>query len=361
MFLNHSLYQRDIERISKIPIAWEKMKKKGVFITGATGMIGTCLVDVFMNRNQKFKDQIHIYAVGRSIERAKERFRDYWDSNMFEFIPYDINQESVQKLEWKEPINYIFHCASNTHPNAYAAEPINTIMTNVTGTRNILELARNVLADRVLFFSTVEIYGENKENMMPFQEEDCGYIDCNTLRAGYPEGKRCGEALCQAYRQEYGMDIVIPRICRVFGPTMLSSDSKALAQFIKNAVRKENIVLKSEGNQLFSYCYIADVVSALFYILCYGKNGEAYNIAEESFDIRLKELAETLACIAETKVVFQLPEQKEAMGYSKASVALLNSKKLKLLGWKPADSLEEALRKTVTILREDAKIIPIKK
>lgn len=361
MFFNHSLYQQDIERISNIPVAWEKMKNTGVFITGATGMIGTCLVDVFMNRNQKFENQIHIYAVGRSIERAKERFKDYWDSNLFEFIPCDINQEFIQKFEWKEPINYIFHCASNTHPNAYAAEPINTIMTNVTGTKNVLELARNVSTDRVLFFSTVEIYGENRGNVTSFREEDCGYLDCNTLRAGYPEGKRCGEALCQAYRQEYGLDIVIPRICRVFGSTMLPSDSKALAQFIKNAVRKENIVLKSEGNQFFSYCYTADVVSALLYILCYGEDGEAYNIADESFNIRLKELAETLACIAGTKVVFQLPEKKEAMGYSKASTALLNSKKLKLLGWKPAYSLEEALRKTVMILRENVEIVQIEK
>lgn len=376
MFLNHLLYQQDIERISKLPVAWETLKGTNVFIIGATGMIGTCLVDVLMNRNREFGDQISIYAVGRSLERARERFQDYWDSDLFEFIPCDINQgffskfnqnfnqESNQELirnffqksnmesEWKESVNLIFHCASNTHPNAYAAEPIRTILTNVVGTRNVLELARSISAKRVLFFSTVEIYGENRGDGGAFREADCGYIDCNTLRAGYPEGKRCGEALCQAYRQEYGMDIVIPRICRVFGPTMLPSDSKALAQFIKNSVRKEDIVLKSEGNQFFSYCYTADVVSALFYILCYGENGGAYNIADESFDIRLKELAKILAHIAGTEVVFQMPEQQEAMGFSKASTALLNSEKLKSLGWKPAYSLEEALRKTVTILRE---------
>lgn len=361
MFLNHFLYQQDIKRISEIPDVWEKMKHSNILITGASGMIGTCLVDVIMDRNRRFQDQIHIYAVGRSIKRAKERFWDYWDSDMFEFISCDINQEFAEKLglEWKKPIHYIFHCASNTHPNAYAADPIHTIMTNVIGTKHVLELAKTVRAERVLFFSTVEIYGENREDISVFQETDCGYIDCNTLRAGYPEGKRCGEALCQAYRKEYGIDIVIPRICRVFGPTMLWSDSKALAQFIKNAVEKEDIVLKSEGNQFFSYCYTADVVSALLYILCYGKDGEAYNVAEKGFNIHLKELAKMLADFAGTNVVFQLPKQTEAMGYSKVSAALLNAEKLELLGWKVANSLEEALKKTVTILREHTKTIAV--
>lgn len=348
MFFHHLLYQQDIEKINKIPIVWEKIKNTSILITGATGMIGTCMVDAFMNRNQKFGDNIHIYVMGRSLERAKERFKKYFDSDKFDFISCDINQD----FEWKEPLDYILHCASNTHPKAYAEEPINTIMTNVTGTRNVLELARKVLAKRVLFFSTVEVYGENRGDIAEFSEEYCGYLDCNTLRAGYPEGKRCGEALCQAYRQEYGIDVVIPRICRVFGPTMLDSDSKALAQFIKNAVRKENIILKSEGNQFFSYCYTVDVVTALLYILCYGNDGEAYNIATDGFDIQLRKLAEILADIAGTKVVFELPEEKEAMGYSKASIAVLNSEKLKLLGWKSAYTLEEALRRTVTILQE---------
>ncbi len=352
MFLHHLLYEKSIEAISKIPIEWEKIKNRGILITGATGMIGTCLVDVFMKRNREFGDQIHIYAVGRSVEQAKKRFQDYWDSEQFEFISCDVNQESATSIKWTIPIDYLFHCASNTHPNAYATEPINTIMTNVIGTRTVLEWARIMSTKRVLFFSTVEIYGENRGDYDRFLEKDCGYLDCNILRAGYPEGKRCGEALCQAYREEYGIDIVIPRICRVFGPTMRSSDSKALAQFIKNAVKGEDIVLKSEGNQFFSYCYTPDVVSALLYLLCYGKDGEAYNIADPNFDIRLKELANLLAYIGGTTVIFQQPEKKEALGYSKATIALLDSEKLKQLGWKPAYTLEEALKETVTILRE---------
>lgn len=224
-------------------------------------------------------------------------------------------------------------------------------MTNVIGTNNILQIALNAHAKRTVFLSSVEIYGQNRGDTELFNERYCGYIDCNTMRAGYPEGKRTGEALCQAYIQKYGLDIVIPRICRVFGPTMLKTDSKALAQFIKNAVRKEDIVLKSEGNQYFSYCYVCDVVSALLYVLCHGSTGEAYNIADKGSDIYLKDLAQILATIAQTKVVFDVPDAIEAKGFSMASVARLDAKKIKGLGWSVADSLEGNLNKTVLLYR----------
>ena len=132
---------------------------------------------------------------------------------------------------------------------------------------------------------------------------------------------------------------------------MLKTDSKALAQFIKNAVRKEDIVLKSEGNQYFSYCYVCDVVSALLYVLCHGSTGEAYNIADKGSDIYLKDLAQILATIAQTKVVFDVPDAIEAKGFSMASVARLDAKKIKGLGWSVADSLEGNLNKTVLLYR----------
>lgn len=94
-----------------------------------------------------------------------------------------------------------------------------------------------------------------------FDEDYCGFINCNTLRAGYPESKRCGEALCQAYIRQKGLDIVIPRLTRSYGPTMLMSDSKAVSQFIKKGLAGEDIVLKSKGNQYYSYTYVADAVS----------------------------------------------------------------------------------------------------
>ena len=144
-------------------------------------------------------------------------------------------------------VDYVIHLASNTHPLQYSLDPIGTITTNVFGTYNTLEFAKKQHAVRYAFASSNEIYGENRGDKELFDESYCGYIDSNTLRAGYPESKRCSEALCQAFNKQENIDVVIPRLTRSYGPTMLMSDTKAISQFIKKALANEDIVLKSEG------------------------------------------------------------------------------------------------------------------
>ena len=217
--------------------------------------------------------------------------------------------------------------------------------------QQLLEAARRYQSQRVCLLSSVEIYGENRTGQ-PFTETDMGYIDCNTLRAGYPEGKRVAEALCQAYRSAYGIQSVTMRLCRVYGPTVLSTDSKALSQFIQNAVHRENIVLKSEGTQFFSYIYAADAVSAILTGLLQGEDGQAYNVADAQSDITLKDLAAILAQAAGTEVVFALPDAVEKAGFSKATTAILDSSKLKALGWRPLQTMQSGLQRTLSILMD---------
>jgi nucleoside-diphosphate-sugar epimerase len=172
------------------------------------------------------------------------------------------------------------------------------------------------------------------------------------LRAGYPESKRCGEALCQAYKVQKNLNVGIARLTRSYGPTMLMSDTKAVSQFIKKCIAGENIVLKSAGMQYFSYTYMADAVSGLLWILLVGENGEAYNIAEKHNDIRLKDLASIIARINGKEVVFEQPDAVEAAGYSKATKARLDGHKLLDLGWKPKYDIESGMKRTITILKE---------
>ena len=215
----------------------------------------------------------------------------------------------------------------------------------------MLDFAVDHNAKRFIFASSNEMYGENRGDTEFFNEEYCGYINCNTLRAGYPESKRCGEALCQAYRVQKGLDIVIPRITRTFGPTMSMSDTKAMSQFIKKGIAREDIVLKSSGTQFFSYTYVADAVSGLLTVLLNGKNGEAYNIADESGDIMLKDLAAYIAELNGQKVVFEIPDAVEAAGYSTATKARLDGSKLKALGWSPKYDVRSGVKRTIEILR----------
>ena len=236
----------------------------------------------------------------------------------------------------------------------YISDPIGTIRTNIIGTENMLEYARMHHSKRFVFLSSVEIYGENKGEVESFGEKDFGYLDCNQLRSGYPESKRAGESLCCAYAACYGMDIVIPRLCRVYGPTMWQDDSKALAQFINRAVHNEDVALKSQGQQYYSYIHVLDAAKAIFYILDKGEAGQAYNISSEVSNVKLYDLAHKLAEIAGTKVVFEMPDETEERGYSKATRAILDNKKLKALGWKEMYDIEKGLAETVQVLREVA-------
>jgi nucleoside-diphosphate-sugar epimerase len=146
------------------------------------------------------------------------------------------------------------------------------------------------------------------------------------------------------------MDIVIPRLTRSYGPTMLMSDTKAISQFIRKAIAGEDIVLKSEGTQYYSYTYMADAVCGLLYVLLLGEKGEAYNIADDASDIMLKDLARIIANTVGRKVVFEIPDAVESSGYSKATKARLDSTKLQSIGWTALFNIEEGIERTIKIL-----------
>ena len=347
---NNEIYQHDIESVANFE-ELNKLTGSKFLITGATGMIASVIIDILMYYNNTIIDSskgIHIIAVSRNEAKARERFAAYWDSGFFTYLSQDISQ-SLPELG---DVDYILHAASNTHPRAYATDPIGTITANVTGTYELLSYAAEHHCRRFLCFSSVEIYGENRKDVDKFDESYLGYIDCNTVRAGYPESKRLSESLCNAFAAQKGQDFVIGRFSRVYGPTMGQEDSKAIAQFIRRAAAGEDIVLKSEGNQLYSYTYVVDAAAAALYLLLYGKSGEAYNVADEKSEITLKELAQILADAAGSKVIFELPDAVERAGYSTATKALLDTGKITALGWRASTPIKEGLEKTVQILRE---------
>lgn len=340
-------YQSDITQACQTTLPWEQLNKKTLLITGATGMIASVIIDILMKRNKEHNQKTHIYAISRNEEKAKKRFAAYRGSTLFTYLSHDI----TSPLPDLGNIDYILHAASNTHPRAYATDPIGTITANVQGTYQLLDYASTHQCERFFFFSSVEIYGENRKDINKFDESYLGYIDCNTVRAGYSESKRLGEALCNAFASQKGQDFIIGRFSRVYGPTMSDQDSKAVAQFIRKAVAGEDIVLKSQGNQLYSYTYVVDAATAALCLLLKGESRSAINVADTASDITLKELASLLAEEAGTKVVFELPDKTEQAGYSTATRALLDGTRLELLGWMAHTPIREGLPKTLQILR----------
>lgn len=342
-------YINDLKSVAELDLPWNLLVNSNVMITGATGLIGSFLVDVLMYKNVNHNLNCKVYALGRNREKARERFKDFYNNDTLEFISYDINcpfeDASIKKVD------YVLHMASNTHPLQYSTDPIGTITTNIIGLQNMLEFSNKHKVKRFIYTSSNEVYGENRGDVELFDESYCGYIDSNTLRAGYPESKRCGEALCQAYILQKQMNIVIPRVTRTYGPTMLMSDTKALSQFIKKSISGEDIVLKSEGKQYYSYAYVSDTVAGILFVMLKGENGGAYNIADEKSDIKLKDLAGYIASINDKKVIFEIPDKLESKGYSKATKARLNGEKIKKLGWYPKYDIYEGVKHTINILK----------
>ena len=341
-------FSRETETCATLQIDWGRIDNKTILITGATGMVGKYLIDVLLYRNRALNKHTRIIAVGRNREKFSQRFPDHVDDEDLVFLQADIQQP----LETDEKPDMIIHMASNTHPRLYASDPIGTEMSNILGTYHLLNLAAQCEGCRFVFTSSGDVYGDNRSGKSLLDEKDCGYIDCNTLRAGYIEGKRASEALCNAYKEAKGIDFVTARLCRIYGPTMQLTDSKAISQFITKAAKGEDIVLKSKGTQRFSYLYIHDVVTALLYIMTAGKNGEAYNVADNDQTCALKDLAGILAGIGGKSVKYDIPDELEAKGASTFQDVCMDATKLRGLGWRSAVTMEEGLVATVRELKK---------
>lgn len=347
MFSRHQFYQEDVVYTSGLDIDWSLLEEKKILITGASGLVGTFLIDVLVYRLKHNLSNYAIYAAGRSKSKLLERFSDYKSlSEHFKIVELDVTQPVNGDIDY----DYIVHAASNTHPLEYAQDPVGSITTNLWGTYNLLQYGVSHNLKRFVYLSSVEIYGEALDENDVFDESYSGYIDCNSVRAGYPESKRLGEALSQSFAEKYGVEVVMARLSRLFGPTLCHDDSKALSQFLLRAINRQDIVLKSDGSQRYSYTYIADAVSAILYIWLKGTNREAYNVANLDEVLSLREIAEEIANQAKVNVVYDLPSSQEKRGFSKVSTAIMDASKLGLLGWKNKFDLIQGIGRNIQIM-----------
>ena len=329
--------------IELLKLDLELLKNKSILITGANGLIGSYLVDFLMFLNREKGYNTKIYTMSRSKERLEKRFGK--ESSCLIFLEQDLNLPLVDENEY----DYIIHAASNAHPLAFSQDPVGTMKTNLLGTINLLDKAvKN--KSKFLYLSTGEIYGNNTDH--DFTEKDLGVVDTKLARACYPESKRAAETLCVSYAQQYGVSVNVARLCYVYGATITDTNSRSDAQFLRNALNGEDIVMKSEGAQRRTYCYVADAVSAILLILLKGESSEFYNIANPNSIVSVREYAQTLADCAGVSLRFELPDSAEAKGYSKQADSILNSEKLQKLGWKGLYDIKSGLKNTITVKKD---------
>ena len=340
--LNQKIYAESLKSACEGALESGFLKGKRVLITGATGLIGSFLVDTLAWMNANAGADIEICAAGRSEEGIRRRFGALADDARFHYVPYDAREPA----RFDFMTDYVVHAATSAHPLAYSQDPVGTMQANLTGTMQLLEYLRRCPGARFALLSTGETYGENPDLPEGFAETDYGWIDPMNPRACSPESKRAAETLCAAYAAQYGVDARVARLCHVYGPTFTPANSRADAQFLRRTLAGEDIVMKSTGAQVRSWCYVADAVSAILTLLEKGEKGQAYNVANRHATASIREYAETLARVAGVSLVFELPPDAEKAGYTRITRAVLKPAKLEALGWTAKYDLARGLEQT---------------
>lgn len=325
--------------------AFEGMR---VLLTGGTGLIGSALADVLLYANEKFGLDLQLQLAVRSKEKAMARFSRFNRRSGLCFGAYDALAPVCLDFQ----ADFIIHGASNAHPATYSKEPVETLLANVIGTDGMLRFVRETGARRLLYISSSEVYGRISE-VRAYREEDNGYVELLAPRACYPIGKRAAETLCAAHAAEYGIDFVIARPGHIYGPTMTADDTRATVQFARDVMAGRDILMKSAGKQLRSYCYGADCATAILTILQKGKACEAYNISDRNSVVSIRQMAEEFAAVAKKKLIFAPPTDAEQKSYNLMDNSSLNGEKLEALGWKPIFDYQSGVRDMLEILREE--------
>lgn len=330
-----------IERIPKSD--WNIFKNKTVLITGATGTIAQYLVKSLCKVSQLYNLNIRVIVTARNIQKMNKLFSGLDLGDNILFFEWDV----IDELKISENVDFIIHAAGNASQYAMVNDPIEIIMTNSIGTLNVANFAQKNNVEHVHFLSTREVYGDVLGNVI--EEDNLGVLNHLDPRAAYPESKKFAENVLSSFGYQYGLKSSISRIAHAFGPGMsLENDGRVMADMIFNAVNNQNIVLKSDGLAERAFIYISDVIAGIFHIIIYGKYGEAYNLANESEPISIRDTAMLIANISGTGigVEYQIPKE-QSMGYSKIKRKKLSTKKLEMLGWQPKVTLRSGIKRTL--------------
>lgn len=331
--------EADFQYIADSKIPWEKLNGKTVFITGGTGLLGSLLIRFFDYLNGKQNRNIRMVALVRDLKKAEGIIGE---CNVI-MIEGDICDIPTMPMN----IDFVFHCAAVTDSRTMIEKPVEVAEGIILGTSNIMKLAHLKKAESVVYLSSMEVYGRTDSLSGKIYEEDLGTIEILSSRSCYPMGKRMAENICFGYYSEYGVPVKIARLAQTFGAGVFKTDNRVFAQFAKSIINGEDIVLRTDGSAMGNYCYSADTILGLFFILFNGDNGQAYNVVNEEAAMTIKEMAELVAgkiAHGSISVKYDIPKY-NIYGYAAASKMKLSADKIKKLGWKPGYGMKDMYKR----------------
>jgi UDP-glucuronate decarboxylase len=241
-----------------------------------------------------------------------------------------------------ESLSEVYNLASPASPKHYQKDPVDTLLTNVLGTQNLLELAESHGAN---YFqaSTSEVYGDPA--MHPQKESYWGNVNPIGIRACYDEGKRAAETLCFDHARSHGAKVRVGRIFNTYGPNMAKDDGRVVSNFILQALAGENITIYGDGSQSRSFQYADDLIAGILAVMRQSDIGP-FNLGNPD-EFTVRQLAEKVIAMTGSKsaiVTEPLPQDDPTRRRPDIS-------KARALGWEPRVKLEDGLKKTIEYFR----------
>lgn len=343
----NTIIDNDLEEIISEPLHWEYLAHKNIIVTGANGMLPAYIVYTLLALNDTYlkEKKCKIIANVRNYDKAKRKFERFLNRDDFQLLLKDVSELT----EFCGKLDIVIHAASQASPKYYGTDPVGTLKANNIGTMNMLELARKNNCEKFLFFSSGEVYGVLDGSVSVIDETYTGNVDITDVRSCYAESKRMGETMCVCYAQQYGLHVNMLRLAHTYGPGCALDDGRVFADFVRNIIDNENIIVNSDGSAKRCFMYVSDMIKALFYVLFKGKNKEAYNVSSTK-ETSIKELAEMLCGLfPEKQLHAEFSETKDNNLYmkSKSTVGKLDNAKLCGLGWRQTVSLEDGFRRMI--------------
>jgi len=327
---------------------WEILAGRSLLITGANGLVPFYLAATALglNRTVLRGRECTVLALVRDRQKAEKKFAEHLLDKYFRLIVQDV----CSPIDIEGKVDYIIHAASQASPKYYGSDPAGTILPNILGTINLLSLATAKKSSKFLFVSTGEVYGIVPEDKIPTKENEYGWIDPVNVRSCYAEGKRAGETLCATWYKQYGVPTVIARLAHTYGPGLQLDDGRVFADFVRDVLAGNDIVLNSAGNVERSFCYVADAILGMYLIMLQGEPATPYNVCNEDACISIRALAQVMVeLFPEKRLTVKFSENIIQPGYMKSPIpkTCLDSSKLRALGWRPSTGIEEGFRRTV--------------
>jgi UDP-glucuronate decarboxylase len=323
----------DADVAARLGALTKELEGKTVLLTGAAGFLGRHFRAVFAELNE------HVLATPARLVAV---------DNLITGAPpgKDMVQHDVTKpLDWEGPLDFIVHAAGIASPYHYRTYPLETLEVAVTGTRNMLELARSTGA-RFLYFSSSEIYGDPDERHIPTQESFRGYVSPVGPRAPYDEGKRVGETLCHIFHERFGVHTNQLRPFNVYGPGMAQDDYRVLPNFASRIRSGLPLNVYGSGRQTRTFCYVSDALVGFFLTLLKGVPGEAYNIGTPTPEISMVDLADKVREVVGDQVRINRIDYPDSYPADEPMRRCPDITKARLqLGFEPQVSLDDGLRR----------------